>query len=608
MILNFLRFFIFGFIFFISQAFADNHSANNSQNIYQNLGLENINNNPADNPNNLNNQPLSASQAFVLNIQPDAQDQLINLSFKIAPGYYLYQSRLKFELVNSANSANQDLKNKNLEIKNINYPEGITRQDPVFGNQIEYENNLNLEIPLKNLISQNLITSSTYLFITYQGCSDQLCYPMQHQSFNLNQFVNSLHSDIVSPPAGEADQRAVGQLGREGAHNKPWFLVLAGLFILGICLTFTPCVLPMIPILSSIILGNNLNNKKDQNNKNSRNLKNSLSLAGSYVLGMALTYALVGFLISKIGVSFQAFFQTPLVIVLMALLFIFLGLSTLGLFTLQLPLFIRHKVLLIDQKLKTGSLLGVFLMGVLSTLVISPCTSGPLIGVLSLMASSGNSLFGALSLFVLGLGMGLPLIIISVGLGKFIPKAGKWMQWMRIFMGCLMFIMAIYLFSRIVPDSEFSKFSNLLNFSQTQTQTQGQSKNNALDEIRVSSLTDLNKALSQATEPVIILDFYANWCVECQLLADKFRNENFLDFLKTSKNKILVIRIDVTADDRASQNLLDHYQILGLPTLIILNNLNNRKDKPAGLTEMRLVGNLSVEDLEKNLKPLVSEK
>ncbi len=585
--MNLIILIILNFIFiFNSPVFAINNPANNpannpdgySQTTYQNLGLNNLSNNSAL------TQPLSASQAFILTSQIDPKEQLITLNFKIAPGYYLYQSRFAFKILDSAGHELLDLKNlKN--IKNINFPEGISRTDPVFGSQLEYTGNLNLGISLKNLISQNLIQPGSYLLITYQGCSDQLCYPMQHQSVNLNQFVNA--SLVIG-----------------GAHEKPWLLELLGLFILGLGLAFTPCVLPMIPILSSLILGKTSSIKSGVKS----NTKQDLFLACIYVLGMSLTYALLGFLITKLGVGFQAFFQRPLIIILMAVLFIFLGLATLGLFSLQLPLPLRHWVYLWDQKLiknkntKKGlSVFSIFLMGVLSTLVISPCTSAPLIGVLSLMATSGNSLFGAVSLFVLSLGMGLPLIIISVGMGKIIPKAGQWMQWIRILLACLMFAMAVYLIIRIIPEQDLNIFKKF--DSQAQAQNKNLAEISEVSEIKVRSLSELNTELNKnlnKNQPIIILDFYANWCVECHLLADKLSNQNFLDFLSASPNKILIIRIDVTADDQNAQELLSHYQILGLPTLIILNQPDPKKS-------LRLVGNLSVEDLEKNLEPVLNK-
>lgn len=457
--------------------------------------------------------PLPADQAFQL--KTDSLPGKVILNFNIAPGYALYQNRFAFKTSGDA------------QVGTVNFPTGTEKIDPVFGKQIEYENQLILIIPILGPANH-----AASLNITYQGCSAQLCYPLLHQIISLTPNPTS----------------------NINTASKPFWIAIPTLFILGILLAFTPCLWPLYPILSSIILG-----------QHEKTWASSLKFSFSYVFGMACSYAALGWLITRIGASFQADLQQPWVILILAMILILMGLSMFGLFTLQLPRWIRHGVSVADQKLKGGSVFSVFIMGALSLLIISPCASAPLIGILSLMIQTGNTLLGAFSLFILALGMGVPLMLISLGLGKFLPKTGPWMQRVRRFIGGLMILIAIYLIIRMIPMPWLERSS-----------------------IRVTSLPALESSLRTA-HPPILLDFYASWCLECRGLANTLDDPALEPYLKNGT----VIQINLSQDTPDTRELITQYHILGLPTLILLNNQKQEAS--------RFIGTISVQQLQEAL-------
>lgn len=556
--------------------------ANNS--LYQQLGIPGAGSAPTP------SGPLHAAEAFA--ISTHANVGRVDVQFEIAKGYYLYRHKLAFKLQKGADAT----------IGQFKLPKGIWRTDPFFGKQQVYTGQLNFSVPIEGPASHN-----AHLTIHYQGCSNTLCYPPQNT-------VVKLLSDPTAKPSKQANNRSL-------FSGKPVLFSLLILFATGILLAFTPCVLPMVPILSGIILG-----------QKNRSMTRGLTLSLSYVLGMAITYAILGYIITKIGASFQAAVQSPGVIIAISILFTVLAISMFGFFNLQLPLFIRHKVMLADQKLKGGTVISTFIMGILSTLVISPCTSAPLIGVLSFMIQTGDTTLGALSLFVMALGMGAPLILISVGLGKWLPKTGAWMQKVRVFVGVLMLCVAIYLLSRIMSMSiililsgavaviyavylgTYRKAkSNLARFCRgigivmtlygAALVVGGLMGNNSFIKplsvhhnvkkahghfIVVKSLSALQQQLQLARQnhQRAVIDFYANWCVECRKLATfVFPNPKVLHALKPYR----LIQVDVTESNPTSQKVMRHYQIIGLPTLIFIGN--------QGHEFKRLYGDISAEHL-----------
>ncbi len=504
----------------------------------QQLGL------PATNSLDPQNQPLPANQAFQL--QSQVFPGKVILQFSIAPSYALYQNRFAFTLSPETNPKNSQ--NTQTQIGPVNFPLGITKEDPVFGKQIEYQNSLTLIIPILGPAFHKPL-----LDIAYQGCSAQLCYPVLHQTINLipNPSAQNLTQNLTQNSLQNNSKKQTIK------STKPWWLALISLFILGILLAFTPCIWPLYPILSGIILGQ----EKRTNYK-------SLILSLSYVLGMSISYAFLGWLITKLGASFQADFQRPEVVIVIALVLILMALSMFGIYSLQLPTFMRHWVSLADQKLKGGSFLGVFLMGVISILVISPCASAPLIAVLSLMIQTGNTLLGAISLFILALGMGVPLVLISLGLGKFLPKTGPWMQRVRRLIGVLMLIIAAYLLFRLIPMPWLERSS-----------------------VRVTNLPALEAEIQKAHPPVL-LDFYASWCIECRGLASTLDNPELEPLLKNGT----VIQIDVTQDTPSSNILMKTYHVLGLPTLILLNNQKQEAWRSEGNIPLEKLKNALVQE------------
>lgn len=559
--------------------------------LYQQLGIPTQGAAPAP------SGPLHASDAFKITTTPLVG--AVKVSFTVAKGYYLYRHKLSFKLNKGADAT----------IGQYTLPKGIWRTDPFFGKQQVYTGTVHFKLPINGPAKNAALT------IHYQGCSDTLCYPPQDSSIKLIPNANEMVPSTPEPAKAEPSSLL---------NHENLLTSLLILFVTGILLAFTPCVLPMVPILSGIILG-----------QKNRSLKKGLTLSVSYVLGMAVTYAILGYVITRIGASFQAAVQSPAVIIAICCLFVVLALSMFGLFNLQLPLFIRHKVMIADQKLKGGSVLSVFVMGILSTLVISPCTSAPLIGVLSFMIQSGDTTLGALSLFVMAIGMGIPLILISVGLGKWVPKTGAWMQQVRILVGVLMLCVAIYLLSRITSMSiilllsgalaiiyavylgAWRKATNTLgrvlrgigivltlygaaliigglmgNASLLEPLSFHHQKTKAHSPfIVVHKLSDLQKqlVLAKNKHQKALVDFYAHWCVECRKLeAYVFPNARVIEALKPYR----LIQVDVTDSNANTKEVMQHYQIIGLPTLIFFDE--------KGLEQHRLYGDISVDALIKN--------
>ena len=320
---------------------------------------------------------LPVSEAFKPQFIPAADGY--DVHFTIAPHYYLYKDRLKL----SDDSASLDIRQPS-----------ETKLDKNFGKVQVFHNELDIRIHNP---------SGAALTLSYQGCSEQgLCYPPQP-------LVLSTESSPVQAGTDSSDI----------ANKSLWWVILSFLG-LGIGLSLTPCVFPMIPILSSIIAGQSANKLS---------AGKGFGLALSYVLGMACSYALIGVLVAAFGarVNLAAFTQTPIVISLAALLFVVLSLSMFGLFELQLPSFLRNRLNDFSNRQQGGHLLSTFLMGFFAALVVSPCVSAPLAGALMYLSTTGDVITGGAALFALGMGMGVPLLIIGLSGGRLLPKAGSWM-------------------------------------------------------------------------------------------------------------------------------------------------------------------------------------
>ncbi len=353
------------------------------------------------------------------------EDQQIRLQFDITPEYYLYRHRLKF-----------DLEGGDASIAAVTLPDGLHKTDEFFGDVEVYYDRLEV---LLDIASGDRAPQS--LRIEFQGCADAgLCYPPETVSLALSGNGTSLATGTGSTSGNETAPSAGGMQGVLSGDN--FALALALFFLAGLGLTFTPCVLPMLPIMSSLVLGR----------QNIDRLR-AFILALSYVLGMAISFALVGALIGVFGaaLNIQARLQSPWVLGTFAVFFVIFALAMFGLFDLRLPAFMREPLEKLGSRTRGGSIAGAATMGVLSTLVVSPCISAPLAGALVYISTTGDAVGGAASLFALALGMGLPLLLVALFGSALLPRSGPWLNNVKQVFGFGLLGVAIWLLERVLP-------------------------------------------------------------------------------------------------------------------------------------------------------------
>ena len=533
-----------------------------------------------------NNKPkfLPVEQAFQLHAEQQHENILLN--WQIIDNYYLYQDKLEFSL----NGQPIDVQPQFLSTAE-------QYQDPYFGTVNIFKRQLALKLPLPNKGAQDLLD------VTYQGCTQGFCYPPETKQFVLGEIpqvamTTQLKADELQSAVGNSDvlssqQNQLADSLFQSKYAMLWF------FVLGIGLAFTPCVLPMLPLLSAIVIG-------------SRTEKSStwraLALSFVYVQGMALTYTLLGLLVVLIGLPFQVALQSPYVLIGLSLVFTLLALSMFGVFTLQLPSSLQTKLTQLSQQQKSGAFFGVFAMGAIAGLVASPCTSAPLSGALLYVAQSGDFVIGALTLYLLALGMGLPLILITVFGNKILPKSGAWMENVKTAFGFVMLALPVFLLSRILPAVWESRLWALLGVSffvwlamqmrtygiglffrilfliaaitlaqplqtwlwQNNTQpTENQSAvQNSLEFQQVHSYDELQQVLAQNPKSMAMLDLYADWCIACK----EFDHKTFADSkVQAALKDVLLLRIDMTNNSENNRTLMKQLSVTGLPTLIFFN-------------------------------------
>jgi thiol:disulfide interchange protein DsbD len=313
-----------------------------------------------------------------------------------------------------------------------------------------------------------------------------------------------------------------------------WILFI--FFVAGIVLAMTPCVLPMIPILSSLILAHK-----------TLSTRKAFLLSMTYVLAMALTYAIAGMIAGLLGNSFQASLQHPVVLILFSLLFVGLAFSMFGFYELQLPSFLRHKLTRWQQHQRGGHYWGVAVMGFISSLLVSPCISAPLAGALAYIGQTGNMFFGGVGLFSLGLGMGLPLIVIGVLGGKLLPRSGPWMGRSKHVAGFLLLGLAIWTLSRLIPVTHTVPGLSLQ---------------------FVKNPTEVEHILQDTQNKKVLLDFYADWCISCHIIDKKvFADPQVQHALKD----YILLRADITANDKVDRELQKKFNVFAPPTIILFD-------------------------------------
>lgn len=519
-------------------------------------------------------QPLSADQVFQVSVQR-LNNKALTVHWTIKPGYYLYKNKIQF-------------KTTPIRTHTVIFPKGIIKHNQLMGSYEVYQGQVSTLLKFVNpLPDQNL-----NMVIRYQGCATAgFCYPpivkhitLTHSGRSVNEFnQNNRVSHSLVNLHGKGTLKTVSEqskvLNLLAGHNIFWTLI--SFFGFGLLLSLTPCVLPLIPVLSAIILGQ----------KHLTTAK-AFSLSITYVLAMALTYAVAGVFAGLAGSYLQAFLQSPWVIIVVCALFIFLAFSLFGCYELRLPTSWHEKLVNITNRQRGGNYIGVALMGCLSTLVISPCVTAPLVGVLTYIGNTGNALLGGLALFALGLGSGVPLLIIGTSEGKWLPKSGPWMNGIKIILGILMLMMAVWLLARIIPsDSRPFRFLHPKHVTRLETSNFK----------TIKSISDLKLVLMQAKQQnkPVLLDFYASWCLSCKEME---RIVFTAPPVKSLMAHFILLRADVTANDKKDRALEHQFHVIAPPTFLFF--------APNGqeLTDSRIVGKEDAQIFAHHLKQILAIK
>ena len=474
----------------------------------------------------------------------------VSANFKIVPGYYLYKQRIKFMIKDAATG----------EIDAIELPTGEIKDDQNFGKQEVYHHDFVANIKLSSAINP-------IIQVTYQGCSEKgLCYAPQTKIFNISLAGTSTNANNSS--ASEASLNNDDKTTSALKSGNLW-LVIAGFFVAGLLLSFTPCVLPMIPILSSIIVGS-------QGRQTKPCKLHAFSLSVAYVLGMALSYTMAGIAAGLSGSLISQSLQSPWILGATALVFVMLAFSMFGFYELKLPTVLENKILNFSNQLKGGEWLGVFIMGVLSALIVSPCVAAPLAGALIYIGQTHNVLLGGVGLFALAIGMGVPLLLIGASAGSLLPKAGSWMTVVRNLFGVVMLAVAAYIVWPVLPNVVTQPVNKLFGL-------QGASH---LPFQRVNSVAELEAAIANANGKTVMLDFYADWCTSCK----EMEKLTFSDSkVKAALKDTLLLQADVTANSADDQALLKRFNLFGPPGIIFF-------DKTGVEMLTRVIGYKNAED------------
>ena len=509
---------------------------------------------------------VPADQAFAFDFQQNQHD--LNLTWQVKDGYYLYRKQISITPVRA-------------EIAEVTLPAGVWHEDEFYGKSEIYRNTLTIPVTI------NQAQSGATLTVTYQGCADAgFCYPPESKTVPLSEVVASAEPKPATPAVTQLPQpeQAPAQL----PFSALWALLI------GIGIAFTPCVLPMYPLISGIVLGG----------KQRLSTGRALLLTFIYVQGMALTYTALGLVVAAAGLQFQAALQHPYVLIGLSVVFTLLALSMFGLFTLQLPSSLQTRLTLMSNRQQGGSAGGVFVMGAIAGLICSPCTTAPLSAILLYIAQSGNLWLGGGTLYLYALGMGLPLMLVTVFGNRLLPKSGPWMAQVKTAFGFVILALPVFLLERIIGDTWGLRLWSLLGvaffgwafitslqatrgwmrivqiillaaalvsvrplqdwaFGTTVTQAQAH-----LDFKPVASVEELNQALAEAKGKPVMLDLYADWCVACK----EFEKYTFSHpQVKQALGDTVLLQANVTANNAQDVALLKHLQVLGLPTILFFD-------------------------------------
>ena len=506
---------------------------------------------------------IPADQAFVFDFQQNQHD--LNLTWQVKEGYYLYRKQVSITPAQASVGA-------------LQMPAGEWHEDEFYGKSEIYRQRLDVPVTV------NQADKGATLTVTYQGCADAgFCYPPETKVVPLSEV--SAAATVSPPPSNVKDEG-------ESASDLPFSALWA--LLIGIGIAFTPCVLPMYPLISGIVLGG----------KQRLSTARALLLAFIYVQGMALTYTALGLVVAAAGLQFQAALQHPYVLIGLSGVFILLALSMFGLFTLQLPSSLQTRLTLMSNRQQGGSAGGVFAMGAIAGLICSPCTTAPLSAILLYIAQSGNMWLGGGTLYLYALGMGLPLILVTVFGNRLLPKNGPWMETVKTAFGFVILALPVFLLERIIGDVWGTRLWAMLGvafFAWAFIVSLGAKKPwmrlvqvlllaAALISVRplqdwafgapagqsqahlsftqIKNVDELNRALVQAKGKPVMLDLYADWCVACK----EFEKYTFSDpQVQRALKETVLLQANVTANSPQDKALLKQLNVLGLPTILFFN-------------------------------------
>lgn len=538
-------------------------------------------------------EPLKVEEAFKLRVTSDKMGT--NFNFDVDESVYIYADQLKFSI------ENKDI------TEFLTLPEAKKHNKSMI-----FDGKFDISIPSGLVLSSGGDVKSYSVVVKFIGCAlNGFCYNPQIYSYSINKLGGSydikfLDISKVNSSSNEkitqiSDQESISQ----NMSDKGFFITLLTFFGYGLLLALTPCVFPMIPILSSILVAKSTDEKS---------VKNGFIISLIYVLAMAIAYAIIGVFASILGASLSALLQIPLVIVFFAFIFVALAFSMFGFYQLQLPASIQSKISA-KSKSKSG-LVGVFIMGFLSALIVGPCVAAPLAGALIFIADTGNILLGGLALFAMGFAMGVPLLLIGLGFGKFMPKPGFWMDEISRFFGFVMLFMAVWMLGRVICDNltlllygivglfyasfmlpneahkggikQFKFAISILFFIYSTILIVGFAsgsnsvfkplenfKNRAflaspsvpLKWQMVSNLDELKGVVANSKKPVMI-DFWATWCVICKDL-DKTLT---LPIIQEELKNFTLIKVDVSKNSADDKEMMGEFGVYGPPALVFFKD------------------------------------
>ena len=565
----------------------------------------------------------------VFQVQVVAQDaHTLQANFNIAQGYYLYRDRINFKAMDETAKFAAPV-----------FPEGDLKDDPNFGRIVVFHHSFQAAVPVQS----NKPAEKIKVVVEYQGCSEQgLCYPPIEKTFEVAMQERSTTnvppwSGKIDPVATAATPRAITQ--NEGSkierllQQGSFWLVISFFFGAGLLLAFTPCIFPMVPILSGIIVGRGANITK----------MHAFILSLAYVLGMAVTYALAGVAAGFSGELISNALQTPWVLGSFAAVFVLLSLSMFGFYELQLPTALQSKLADTSNRLHGGQLSGVFIMGALSAVIMGPCVAAPLAGALLYISKTHDAVLGGVALFTLALGMGAPLLLIGTSAGALLPKAGAWMDAVKRFFGVMLLALAIWIIQPLLPIAVqmalwalllilTAAYMHVLDALPKHTNSWhklrkgvgllllllgisylvgalsgandilrplgalGKAESNAVGPFpwqRVKDMADFDRRLTEARGKVVVLDFYADWCVSCK----EMERYTFSDTqVRQKMQSAVLLQMDVTVNTEDDKAVLKRYGLFGPPATLFFDAQGQE------IEDARVVGYQEATDFLKSLK------